>query len=130
MRRFIPLTVAAVLALAAAVALAADPGSKEDPLASVSYVTKLARFERVALPSNQAISLSPGTEFVVIEPPAELISLRGFDAKRDLLVNLSQGERVGGPAVAAYQHYLNGGTQPLAVSLASSATLLVRGEWR
>jgi len=131
MKRYLYLYLAAILAVAAALtaaALAADPGSREDPLASISYVDRYSQFERVELGTGQSIRIGAGCEFILVEPAGRLIDLVGFNPAASVLLNLSTGNRVDGQAVQSYQLYINGGEQPFKLAAASAVTLLVRGE--
>ena len=74
------------------------------------------------------MSIGAGCEFVVVDPPARLVTLNGFSAQASVLLNLSAGNRVDGPAVQSYQLYINGGERPFTLAPASAITLLVRGE--
>jgi hypothetical protein len=118
------------LAGALALTLAAGPGSAQDPLATVGYVQRCAQFQRVELAAGQPLRLGEGAELVLIEPRGQLLSLRGYDSLRDLLVNLSTGEPLAGSSLGAFQHYLNGSSHELVLRLDADATALVRGVWK
>jgi hypothetical protein len=117
-------------ASAALYALAADPGSRDDPLATVSYVQRHAGFKHVELSAGQRFRLGIGSEMVVIEPAADIIDLKGFDPLRDTLINLSEGQAVGGPGIGAHQLYLNASTHDITIVPDKPVHLMARGEWQ
>lgn len=123
--------ISALLCLAAiALALsAADPGSKDDPLVTLSYVKGVAQFSRATIPAGKGVKLGPGTEFVVLDPAAGPVDVRGVDATLSGLVNLSAGQPAGG-RIEPYQHYVNAGQGEQFVKFMQETTLLLRGDWR
>jgi hypothetical protein len=124
-RAAIALCAAAVLALG--IAIAADPGSREDPLVTVGYATQLARFQLRQLPIGQELRLPVGAELVLVSPDKKPVNAAGLNPEKNVLLNLTSGERVIVTALLANQHYVNAGPSELALRLDSKATVLVRG---
>ena len=126
-----PLTIA-ILALVVllGVGRAADPGSRQDPLATVSYVTRLASFARLELSAGDSLTLGPGAELVVVESPAEQVPVRGMAPECGLLVDLSAGTLVRDGMLQPYHDYVNGAAQELWLKVDLPVSVLVRGEWR
>ena len=54
----------AAAALLVGLALAAEPGGKEDPLATISYVGRYAQFSRVECAARRSLRLGTGAELV------------------------------------------------------------------
>lgn len=119
----------ATLLVAAGWALAADPGSKEDPLATVSYVQRSAQFTRVEASRGQLIKLGPGSELVVADDTEEYLPLTGFDPLRDELIDLSQGGRTGTAKLLPFHHYVNASAHEIKFKLEREALLLLKGDW-
>jgi hypothetical protein len=111
-------------------AIASDPGSKEDPLVTMNYVKGLAQFSRVELRAGRNLRLGSGAELIVLEPTHETVPVRGLDAQKSGLINLSSGERVGSSDLAAYQHYLNSSSGEQFLKFDAEATVLLRGDWQ
>jgi hypothetical protein len=119
------------LALAAAgLALASDPGSKDDPLVTLSYVKGLAQFQRAEIRAGKSLRLGTGAELVILEPSYEDVEVKGLDAQKSGLINLTSGERVGTAALTAHQHYVNSAAGEQFLKFSVDATVLVRGDWQ
>jgi hypothetical protein len=110
--------------------IAADPGSKDDPLATVSYVNSHAQFTRHELASGQSLRLGTGTEMVITSPAYQEIKVDGLDGLRDDLINLTTGEQVGNGILTAYHHYINASNHDVFIKPGCDVILLVRGEWK
>ncbi|MCC7479825.1 hypothetical protein IT575_15405 [bacterium] len=110
-------------------AVAADPGSKDDPLVTQSYVRGLASFKRTEVPAKRGLRLAPGAEFVLLDP-AEPTSAPGLDPRKSVAVNLSSGERLTSSTLEPFQHYVNGGSGDLFLKFNTNVTLLLKGEWK
>ncbi len=110
-------------------ALAADPGSKDDPLVTQSYVRNLANFKRTEVPAKRSLRLSPGAEFVLLDP-VEPTACPGLDPRKSVAVDLSDGERLGAATLEPFHHYVNGGNGDLFLKFNASVTLLLKGEWK
>jgi hypothetical protein len=108
---------------------AADPGGKDDPLVTMSYVKGMAQFTRSHVAAGKGVKLGPGAEFVVLDPAAGPIDARGIDASLTGIVDLSRGEPAGG-VIAPFHHYVNAGQGDQYVKFMQEATLLLRGDWR
>lgn len=133
--RLVPL--GAVLALAAgallawsALAQSAEPGSKDDPLATISYVQHYAQFTRHELAVGDSLRLGVGSEIIVVDPLVTTASFSGLDGLRDDLFNLTTGERATSGALYAGQHYVNGGTHDIFLKAGEAVPVLLRGEWK
>lgn len=124
-------SILALLLLCGAVlfALAADPGSKDDPLVTQSYVRGLANFKRVDVPAKRGLRLGAGTEFVLLDP-VEPTACPGLDPRKSIAVDLSSGERLGSATLEPFHHYVNGGSADLFLKFNGNVTLLLKGEWK
>jgi hypothetical protein len=89
-------------------ALAAEPGSKEDPLATISYVARHAQFVRQEAVAGQSLRLMPGAELIIAEPQFSDVVVGEFDPLRDALLDLTEGRPVQLAQLTAGHHYING----------------------
>jgi len=110
--------------------LAADPGGKDDPLATVSYIAKHAQFVREEAEAGRSLRLGPGTELVIVEPAYTDLAVREFDPLRDTLIDLTAGTPVQLSSLAAGHHYVNASNHDVFVELDTETVLLLRGEWK
>ncbi len=128
------LTIAAMALAAAALlvglALAAEPGGKEDPLATISYVGRYAQFSRVECAARRSLRLGTGAELVIVDPAFEEIAVREFDPLRDTLVDLTEGTPVQLAVLIAGHHYVNGSNHDVFLRADEDIVLLMRGEWK
>ncbi|MBN2081416.1 hypothetical protein JW859_04320 [bacterium] len=118
-----------LLAVLASV-LAAEPGGKDDPLATVSYIAQHAQFAREEAPAGRSLRLGPGTELVIVEPAYTELAVREFDPLRDTLIDLTAGVPVQLASLTAGHHYVNASNHDIFVELATESVLLLRGEWK
>jgi len=122
------------LAVAAVVvvgwALAAEPGSKEDPLATISYVARHAQFVRLEAAADQSLRLLPGAELIIAEPQFSEITVREFDPLRDTLLDLTEGRPVQLDRLAAGHHYINASNHDIFLRPEEETVWLLRGDWR
>lgn len=130
MQRFFAPGLVVLALITLGVVLAADPGSPDDPLATISYVKRFAQFQHVELAANQTLKLGPGAELVLIGQAGQMIGFSGYDQFRDRLVNLSLGEAVGKGALAPFQHYMNASTHDLPLRFSGEVEAWVRGVWQ
>ncbi|MEZ5337944.1 MAG: hypothetical protein R3F46_06725 [bacterium] len=121
---------AAVLLLAMHGVLGADPGSKEDPLATVSYVQHRGMFTLQQFRSGTSIRLGTGAELVLAQPGSGQVVVEGLDLQRDELLDLSLGERLGQSVLVSAHHYVNASGHDVFIRPASDCALLLRGEWK
>ena len=119
-----------VMVLGLSLLLAADPGSKEDPLATLSYVQRYAQFSRQELPRGYSLRLGIGAELVPADALQGALSVRGLDGLRDDLLDLTTGERCSGSQLLPGHHYANAGTHDIFLTLETEASVLLRGEWK
>jgi hypothetical protein len=108
----------------------ADPGSKEDPLATVGYVQKKAQFTRRSLPAGSSIKLGVAAEMVVVDPPSGSLRAGQLDGLRDTLVDLSDGSLAENGTIETLHHYINGSSHEIFLSFDREVTVLLRGEWK
>jgi hypothetical protein len=128
-----PIMAMCALLLAAALtmaALAADPGSKEDPLATVSYVQQRGMFTLQQFRAGTSIRLGTGAELVVTQPVSGQVLIEEFDPLRDELLDLSEGALVSQKVMFPAHHYVNGSGHDIFLRPQSDVSLLVRGEWK
>lgn len=111
-------------------ALAAEPGSKEDPLATISYVARHAQFVRQELVADQSLRLMPGAELIIAEPQFSEIAVREFDPLRDSLLDLTEGRLAQLPRLAAGHHYINSSNHDIFLRPEEEVVMLLRGDWR
>lgn len=116
--------------LLAAIALAAEPGSKDDPLATVTYVKRYSAFTRVELPAKQGLRLGQGAELVIPGLQGENYSVSEFDPSRDDLIDLSDGTLTVSRILLANHHYLNASSHDIFLKFEESLPVMVRGEWK
>lgn len=110
--------------------LAADPGSKEDPLATVSYVQHRGMFTLQEYSAGASIRLGPGAEIVVAQPEAGQLVVDELDPLRDDMLDLSAGERLSVKALLPAHHYVNASNHDVFIRPMGDCTLLLRGEWK
>jgi hypothetical protein len=106
----------------------ADPGSREDPLITVSYASQLASFDLRRLAVGQELKLRPGAEVVLVSPNSKPVNAAGLSGDKTPLINLTTGERLMVTALVANQHYVYGGEKAVTLRFDSAVTCLVRGE--
>ncbi len=129
-RRLAGLLLAGTALLGLALILAADPGSKDDPLATLSYVQRYAQFTRQELPSGASLRLGIGAELVPADVLQGPLAVRGLDNLRDDLLDLTTGERCGTAQLLPGHHYINAGTHEVFLNFETPAAMLLRGEWK
>ena len=122
--------IAAALLVTVGATQAADPGSRGDPLATVSYVTRHASFSRQQLNAGDKLTLAPGTELIVAECEALGLGVRGLEPERDTLIDMSAGTEVLDSRLERCHHYINAAEQDLWLKFDSPAAVLLRGEWQ
>jgi hypothetical protein len=125
------LALLAALALAAAgFALAADPGSKDDPLATVSYIAANAQYNRVDLAAGQSLRLGRNAELIIVGLQGEGFEASEFNPRNDTLIDLSQGGLAVSNTILANHLYVNGSNHDLFFKFQKNLTVLLRGEWK
>jgi hypothetical protein len=120
----------AAVALLVGLALAAEPGGKEDPLATISYVGRYAQFSRVECAARRSLRLGTGAELVIVDPVFEEIAVRELDPLRDTLMDLTLGTPVQLAVLTAGHHYVNASNHDIFVRPDEDIVLLLRGEWK
>ena len=128
-----PLLATCALLLAAALsmaALAADPGSKEDPLATVSYVQQRGMFSLLQLRAGTSLRLGTGAELIVTQPAGGQVLVEELDPLRDELLDLTEGSLVSQKLLYPAHHYVNGSGHDIFLRPQSDVSLLLRGEWK
>jgi hypothetical protein len=110
-------------------ALAADPGGKDDPLVTLSFLRNTSIFRRHKLNSGRSLRLSPGAEFVLLDP-VEAVDCPGIDPRRGTVINLSVGQRLAEARLSPHQHYVNAGDGDLFLKFDDQVVLLLKGEWK
>lgn len=125
-------TAAAVVCLLVAPLLssAAEPGSKDDPLATVGYIDRFAKYNSVLLPAHQSLRVGIGTEFVVVDAPGSTLSTGEFKPLHDELIDLTQGAPVLTEEISEYHHYLNASGHDIFFRFDGDTTLFIRGTWK
>jgi hypothetical protein len=108
----------------------ADPGSKEDPLATVSYVQKKAQFVRRILPAGESLRLGVGAELLVVDPAFTKLNANGLDPMRDQLVDVTAGKLADAPQIEGQHLYINGSSHDVFLRFERETTILLRGEWK
>lgn len=129
-RLLLATAVTALCSLATMGVLSADPGSKEDPLATVSYVQHRGMFTLRQVPAGTSIRLGTGAELIVTQPAAGQVVIDELDPLRDDLLDISAGERVSATALLPAHHYVNGSGHDIFIRPANDCALLLRGEWK
>jgi len=131
MKRNLRIAGKVALGLAAALLLlAAEPGSKDDPLATVGYVERYAQFVRVNVAAGQSLRLGVGTEFIITEPLLGEITVRELDPMRDTVLDLTAGTTLGLAVLIPAHHYINASTHDIFLRPEEEVALLLRGEWK
>mgnify|MGYP001285236800 CR=1 FL=1 len=110
--------------------IAAEPGSKDDPLATVGYVERFAQYNTVTLPARQSLRVGVGTEFVITNAADSTIRASEFKPLHDELIDLTDGEPVLIEELAVYHHYLNASSHDIFFRFDNETTLLIRGSWK
>jgi hypothetical protein len=111
-------------------ALAAEPGSKDDPLATISYVARHAQFVRLEVTAGQSLRLMPGAELVVVEPVLSEVEVREFDPLRDTLLDLTEGRPAQLARLTTGHLYINGSNHDIFLRPSEEVVMLLRGDWR
>ena len=111
-------------------ALAAEPGSKDDPLATVGYIARHAQFVRQDVTAGQSLRLMPGAELIIAEPVLSEISVREFDPLRDTLLDLTEGKPAQLARLTTGHHYINGSNHDIFLRPDEEIVMLLRGDWR
>ena len=119
----------ATVAVAAGLVLAADPGSRDDPLVTMGYVRGMAKFQRVGMAVGQKLRLGSGAELVVLPIESGTVAVSGLTTK-SMLVDLSAGAVVATAALVPAHHYVNGLVGDQVLKFDTAATVLVRGDWQ
>jgi hypothetical protein len=109
---------------------AAEPGSKDDPLATVGYVEKFAQYNSVTLPARQSLRVGKGTEFVINSAAQNTLTTSEFKPLHDELLDLSEGAPVLVEELQVYHHYLNASSHDIFLRFDSETTLMIRGSWK
>jgi hypothetical protein len=120
----------ALAALGAGWALAADPGSKEDPLATLSYVQRYAQFTRQELPAGRSLRLGVGAELVLADTLQGAQACQGLDGMKDDLLDLTTGERCNSAQLSPAHHYINASAHDIFLVFPAETAVLLRGEWK
>ena len=128
--RLAGMLVAVLALLGALLVLAADPGSKEDPLVTVGYVAGHAQFVRHDLLAGDSVRLGSGAEFVIADPLYAEIPVSDVDPLRDTILDLSAGEPLTQPRLLSSHHYLNASAHDVFIKPDTDTVLLLRGEWK
>ena len=116
--------------LLAAIVLAAEPGSKDDPLATVTYVKRYSAFTRVELDTKQGVRLGQGAELVIPGLQGESYTASEFDPARDDLIDLSEGRLTVSKTLLSNHHYLNASSHDVFLKFDTSLPVMIRGEWK
>ena len=114
-------------AVALALLLAASPGTKEDPLATVSYVDRFSRFERVVYNEGDKLLLLPGAEFVLVDPSHEATQLHSFNGLKDEIIDLTLGQRLNASELAPFHHFLNASMHEVVLRPSRQLTVMIKG---
>jgi len=109
---------------------AAEPGSKDDPLATVGYVERFAQYNSVTLPARQSLRVGVGTEFVLVEAGGSTVRTTEFKPLHDELVDMTEGAPVLVEELNEYHHYLNASGHDIFFRFESETTLFIRGTWK
>lgn len=111
-------------------ALAAEPGSKEDPLATISYVARHAQFVRQEVVAGQSLRLMPGAELIIAEPQFSEIDVREFDPLRDSLLDLTDGRPAQLARLTTGHLYINTSNHDVFLRPDEEVVMMLRGDWR
>jgi hypothetical protein len=130
--RWWPVVVTALMLLAMLVgmALAADPGSRDDPLATVSYVGRHGQFSRQELNAGHSLRLGSGAEVIVVQPGFGEVAVNGLNPMKDTLVDVTDGVPVAREELAPNHHYINGSDHDVTIRPEVDTVVLVSGEWQ
>ena len=109
---------------------AADPGSKDDPLATIGYIERYAQFVRIDVAAGQSLRLGLGCEFIIAEPLLGEVNVRELDPMRDTVLDLTSGAPLGLAVLKPAHHYLNAGTHDIFLRPEEDVAMLLRGEWK
>jgi hypothetical protein len=104
-----------------------EPGSREDPLITKSYVDHLSAWQRVQVASGGAFNICEGTEWVVVFTASNSSVVSGDKAKLDKVFDLTAGSALGEATVSTGHHYICAASGEFAITFASDTQLLVRG---
>jgi hypothetical protein len=118
----------AVLAIAGPLAsIAAEPGGKDDPLATVGC-RALAQYNSLALPAGQSLRVGTGAEFVIVDAEDSALATTEFEPLRQT----ARSERGRASACRGAEGLppLPQRQQPASSALRSETTLMIRGSWK
>ncbi len=104
-----------------------EPGSREDPLVTKSYVDHNSVWQRVQVSSGGALNVGEGTEWVVVFTASNSSAVAGDKAKLEKVFDLTTGATLGEAPVLTGHHYICAASGEFAITFASDTQLLVRG---
>jgi len=118
-----------VMAFVVAVALARvpEPGSKEDPIVTKSYVDWKSVWREVSVDSGGFLKLSPGVEFTLIEPIDHPVQLREQDMSQSRIADLTAGELLLKAQLVPFRHYLILPPEDVRLTFDEKAKIFIRG---
>ena len=123
MRFLVCILLAAVLLLAHAPARAAEPGSKDDPVVTRSYLETLYSWQQTHLQDGQAIGLDLGVMLVLRSGHATVVG-----SGQEGLVDLTDGKELkDGERIPAHHLILSPASDKRGVKALSSVVMLTRG---
>ncbi len=104
-----------------------EPGSKEDPLVTKTYVDWHARWRNMKLNENSFLKLGLGTQFVITEPMDHPVHLKEHNLEDAKLINLTEGEVVTESELIPLNLYIVASEQEARLTFGEDAEIIVRG---
>ena len=116
-----------VFLVAMALARVPEPGSKEDPIVTKSYVDWKSVWREVSLDSGGFLKLSPGVEFIVTEPMDHPVQLREQNMNQSKIADLTTGELLLKVQLVPFHHYLVLPPEDVRLTFDEKTKIFIRG---
>lgn len=104
-----------------------EPGSKEDPLVTQSYVDWHAKWREVSFKSGDLLKLESGAEFVIIEPSDHPVHLKELNLDDTTIVDLTEGSPLTKRELTPLRLYIVASNTDARITFDESARIYVRG---
>ncbi len=104
-----------------------EPGSKEDPLVTKTYVDWHARWKKIKVKGGDFFKLDGGTELIITEPMDHPIRLREHNFQDTRFVDVTSGVIVLEYELQPFHLYVVASDEQARIAFEESATIYVRG---
>ncbi len=104
-----------------------EPGSKEDPLVTKTYVDWYAKWQELNLKAGDFLKLEMGTEFLLVEPSDHPLHLREVNLDATRIVDVTSGTVLTSRDLSPYHLYLVASVNEARIVIDDSAKIFIRG---